>query len=151
MNKYFLFIIIAIGFISCNPSTHFEKKTNFESSDWNKFNDLTYHIPVEAGKSYTFEGVIITDSTYTHRKMELGFYLYLPGGEERLSNHSIRIRDYEYEPLGEKTQIGYRMSVMLKKNLNIEEDGDLKITISLHSQYLNNFGIKSFNLLVFED
>ncbi len=151
MNKYFFFfIIIIISFSACKPSVHYKKIIKFENSDWMKFNNLEYQIPVEAGKVYSFEGIFTLDSLYTQRKLELGFYLELPGGEERLEDHSIRILDFEYQPLGIKTKEGYQIKKTFKKQLRINETGMLMLQIVHHSQYLNNMGIISFELSVSE-
>jgi len=150
MNKYFLFFIIVIGISACKKSAYYEKNVIFENTDWNKFETLEYQIPVEAGKTYSFEGIIITDTNYTRRKVEVGFYLYLPSGEERLSDHVIRVRDYELQQLGSKTQKGFEVRQFFKEGLDISESGMLKLNIVHHSQYLNNYGIKSFGLVVSE-
>ncbi len=139
-----------ISLAACKPSIHYEKKINFPNSDWTKFNSLEYQIPVEAGKFYSFEGIIITDTTFSQRKIEIGFYLYLPGGEERLEDQFIRILDLEYKPLGTKTKEGYQVKIPFKKHLRINETGILKLQIVYHSQYLNNLGIISFDLSVSE-
>lgn len=150
MNKYFLYLIILIAFISCKPSTHFEEKIRFVNNNWNKFNELNFDIPVEAGKSYNFKGNIITDSSYLNRKMEIGFYLFLPNGENRLEDQIIRILDYEYQPLGEKTEEGIQLAVNFKDHLIINESGILKVQIVFHSEKLDNFGIIGIDLFVFE-
>jgi len=67
----FLFSLIAILLSSCT-NLHFEEKIRFENNNWIKFNDLNIKIPVEAGKSYSFSGNIITDSTYTNNHQNSG-------------------------------------------------------------------------------
>ena len=150
MNKYFLFFIIIIGLSACKHQAYYEENVIFENADWNKFKTLEYQIPVEAGKTYSIEGIIITDSNYIRRKVEIGFYLYLPSGEERLSDHVIRVLDYEFQHLGIKTQEGFEVRQFFKEGLSISESGMLKLNIVHHSQYLNNYGIKSFDLVVSE-
>lgn len=148
MNRILLLLPLLVLLLSCQPSHHFDKKHRFENNNWLKFNDLKYEIPVEQGKSYSFSGNIITDSSYQHRKMDIGFYLYLPGGEERLSDETIRILDYDYLPLGEKTGDEIILPVVFRKHLQVSESGILKLQISLHSQYLDNFGIIGLDLFV---
>jgi len=154
MNKIGIYIAIislsiVFSFSSCN-SDHFQKSIRFENNNWNKFNELEYEIPVEAGKTYDFSGNIITDSTFTKRKIELGFYIFLPSGEERLSDLEFRILDFEYKALGEKTEEGIQNQVMFKEKLQSAESGKLKLKIVLHSQYLENTGIIGLDLFVKE-
>lgn len=137
--------------MSCQPSYHFEKKHRFENKNWVKFNDLKYEVPVEAGKRYSFSGNILFDSTYHQRKIEIGFYLYLPDDEERLSDYSFRVLDYDYLPIGEKTENGYSLALEFKKQLLLSESGLLTVQISHHSQYLDNFGIIGLDLFVEEE
>ena len=151
MYKLLSFFIILVVLTSCKPSTHFEKTIDFERDNWVKFKNLEYSIPVEAGKTYSFNGAITTDSNYTHRKLELGFYLYLPSDEQRLEDKTIRIRDLEYQPLGDKVSDGYILQESFKKKLKINESGILKLQIVLHSSQLNNFGIKRIKLSVIEE
>jgi gliding motility-associated lipoprotein GldH len=150
MKRTLFFIIIILGLFGCKPSAHFEKNIEFENNNWRKFDNLEFNIPVEAGKIYSFEANIITDTNYTRRKLELGFYLYLPGDEERLEDQTIRIRDLEYRALGTKTEKGYQIKKSLKNNLLINESGILRLQIVHHSQYLDNFGINSIKLSVIE-
>lgn len=144
-----LSLVIISSFTSCN-SNHFEKNIRFENQNWVKFNELDFEIPVEAGKTYDFFGNIITDSTFDKRKLDLGFYLYLPSGEERLSDLNFRILDFEYKPLGEITDEGTTNHVTFKENIRSIESGKIKLKIVLHSQYLDNPGIVGLDLLVKE-
>lgn len=148
MKRILLLLPLLILLSACQPSHHFDKKHRFENNNWVKFNNLKYEIPVEQGKSYSFTGNIITDSTYQYRKMDIGFYLYLPGGEERLSDETIRILDYDYLPLGKKAGDEIILPVVFRNHLQISETGILKLQISLHSQYLDNFGIIGLDLFV---
>jgi len=150
MKKTLFFIIIILGLFACKPSLHYEKNIKFENNNWRKFDNLEFKIPVEAGKIYSFDANIITDTNYTRRKLEIGFYLYLPGDEERLEDQTIRIRDLEYHALGTKTEKGYQIKKSLKNNLLINESGILRLQIVQHSQYLDNFGINSIKLSVIE-
>ena len=151
MYKLLSFFIILVVLTSCKPSTHFEKTIDFERDNWVKFRNLEYRIPVEAGKIYSFNGAITIDSNYTPRKLELGFYLYLPNDEQRLEDKTIRIRDLEYHPLGDKVSDGYILQESFKKKLKINESGILELQIVLHSSQLNNFGIKRIKLSVIEE
>ena len=151
MKKTLIYIIIILSLSACKSSIHYEKSLEFKNNDWGKFDDLKFQIPVEAGKSYSFTATIITDTNYIRRKLEIGFYLYLPGDEERLEDQTIRIRDLEYHALGIKTEKGDQLTKNLKKNLMINESGILRLQIVHHSQYINNPGIISFHLSVIEN
>ena len=151
MNKYISFLVILLALVACQPSNHFEETIAFDNGNWRKFNELNFEIPVEAGKTYSFNGSITIDSNYTQRKLELGFYLYLPGDAQRLEDKTIRIRDFEYQPLGIKTDEGYVLKQNFRQNLKIDESGTLKLNIVLHSTHLNNFGIKQLKLNIIEE
>ena len=151
INRYISFLVVLISLVSCQPSTHFEETVEFDHNNWVKFNDLNFNIPVEAGKTYSFNGSITVDSTYTRRKLEMGFYLYLPDDAQRLEDKTIRIRDFEYQPLGHKTDKGYVLKQNFKQKLRINESGILKLKMVLHSSHLNNYGIKKLKIIVIED
>lgn len=150
MKQIQLFILISIFSISCTNQVVFEENHRFKDNNWFRFDDLIYEINVEAGKVYSFSGNIITDATYKSRKMDLGFYLYLPSGVHRLDDKSIRILDYEFHHLGEKTKDTYILPVIFKDELKISESGLLKIKISNHSQYVDNLGIIGLDLIIKE-
>lgn len=82
--------------------------------------------------------------------MELGFYIYLPSGEERLTDLTIRILDFEYNTLGKKTKEGIILPVNFKENIQSEESGEMNLKIVLHSQYYDNTGIVGLDLLIKE-
>ena len=146
-NTIFIFLISIITF-SCTNSSVFETQERFEDHNWFKFNEFNYELEVEAGQNYSFDGVIITDSSYQDRKMELGFYLYLPDGGKRLDDKTIRILDFEYQALGKKTDNGFELPITFKEDLKINNNGLLKIKIILHSQHTDNLGIVGYNLSV---
>jgi hypothetical protein len=144
---WFIFLVFILN--SCSQN-HFEKEIRFENNNWNKFNELELNIPIEAGETYDFFGNIYTDSTFNRRKLELGFYLYFPGGEKRLSDLNFRILDFEYQPTGEKTELGFKKSIAFKENIQSEQSGNLRLKIVQHSQYYDNFGIIGLDLFVKE-
>ncbi len=147
MKNTFLILLISTLFLSCSNSIVLEKKHHFENNNWFRFDEIIYELEVEAGQKYTFEGFITTDSTYNNRKIDLGFYIYLPDGGTRLGDKSFRILDYEYQHLGEKTNKNYQLPVVFKEELSINQSGKLKIKIVNHSQYVDNNGIISLELL----
>jgi len=154
MRAYSIFfgLLLVILLSACQSSPHFEKHIRFKNANWKKFTELKYDIPVESGKTYSFRGEIITDTNYTRRKLGIGFYLYLPGGEKRLEDHEIRIRDFEYHPLGEKNDDNtYTKSVQFRENLSISESGNIRLIIAQNSQYTDNFGVIGIDLIVKED
>lgn len=147
MKNIFFILLVSLLAFSCSNSTVFEHQHHFENKNWVRFDDINYELEVETGQKYNFRGTITVDSSYKSRKMELGFYLYLPDGGKRLEDKTIRILDYEYQHLGTKTEHGYEIPVELKKELSINEGGKLKIKITNHSQHLDNFGIISLDLI----
>lgn len=147
--RRFWFIFLVFTFSSCIQN-HFEKEIRFENNNWIKFNELEFNIPIDAGETYHFYGNIYTDSTFNRRKLELGFYLYLPSGEKRLSDLNYRILDFEYRPTGEKTELGYKKQIVFKENIRSEQAGNLRLKIVQHSQYYNNYGIIGLDLMVKE-
>jgi len=151
MNKFFYLTMLFFALTACQPPVYYQQEVKFENSNWIKFNDLNFDIPVEGGKTYSFEAIITCDSNYLKRKLKIGFYASLPSGEERLDDQEIRILDYEYHPLGIKTNGNYVIRKILKEKMLISETGILKLEIVHHSQYLNNYGLLSFNLLVSEE
>jgi len=151
MNKYFVILLIVLGFSACTPENHYERAIRFKNSNWIKFNELKYDIPLEAGKSYSYDAILIVDSTYHQRKIKLGFYLEFPSGETRLLDKTVRLLDNEFQSLGEKTDVGYQYEIAFRKHLKTNETGILKAEVVLHSQYYDNYGIIGFDLFVKED
>lgn len=149
-NHILIFAIVLISFVSCN-SNHSKQEIRFPNNNWIKFNELEFNLAVEAGKSYDFSANLITDTLFNRRKIDIGFYAYLPSGEERLSDLTFRLLDYEYQSLGEKTPNGIINEFILKENLHSSESGNLKVKIVLHSQYYDNPGIIGLDFIVNEN
>lgn len=107
-------------------------------------------IPMEADNNYDFFGIIKTDSSFERRKIEMGFYLTLPSGEERFIDQTYRILDYEYQPLGTWKGSAFENNITFRENIFSDETGLAKLSIVLHSQYYNNPGISGLTITVKE-
>ncbi len=150
MFRQIFIILLIFNLLSCTSNYHFEQSDRFKDHNWVKFNDLEYSFQVEAGKEYTILGELHTDSTFRQRKIEVGFYLYLPDGSERLEDKSIKVLDYDLNPLGKNMNGEFILPINVKSNLLIKESGTLKLVISNHSQYLDNYGFAGLKIMAIE-
>lgn len=149
--KYFSFLLLVIFLASCQSGNTFHQKVEFPKNNWIKFNNQNYEIPVEADKTYTFKAILITDSSFKERKLEIGLYLEMPNEENRSTNYTLRILDNEFKPLGVKTNQGHKLTQILRQKIHITESGIMKAEIVLHSPKYDNYGIVSFEILLIED
>ena len=148
--KYLLLLLI-VAFGSCKPEIHFRQTEYFAEHNWVKFKKLNYKIPVESEKSYSFNAIVVTDSTFEQRKIKIGFNLNLPNGEFRGTNHSLRILNNKFEPLGEKIKNGFLLKENLRRNFSTTKSGTIDAEIIFHSSKYDNNGIVSFTLEVIEE
>ncbi|OYT17200.1 MAG: hypothetical protein B7C24_03655 [Bacteroidetes bacterium 4572_77] len=80
-----------------------------------------------------------------------GLYLQMPNGENRAANHSLRVKDNEYNNLGVSTSQGFELKTPLREKMSINEGGIINAEIVLHSGHYDNYGMVSFELEVVED
>jgi hypothetical protein len=95
--------------------------------------------------------IVVTDSTFEQRKIKIGFNLNLPNGEFRGTNHSLRILNNKFEPLGEKIKNGFLLKENLRRNFSTTKSGTIDAEIIFHSSKYDNNGIVSFTLEVIEE
>jgi len=75
----------------------------------------------------------------------------MPNGENRAANHSLRVKDNEYNNLGVSTSQGFELKTPLREKMSINEGGIINAEIVLHSGHYDNYGMVSFELEVVED
>ncbi len=149
--RYFYFLLLVIVITSCQSGVSFQQKTEFPKNNWIKFNNQNFKIPVEADKTYTFKAILITDSSFKERKLEIGLYLEMPNEENRSTNYTLRVLDNEFKPMGIKTDQGNELTQTLRQKFLITESGIINAEVVLHSPKYDNYGIVSFELLLIED
>jgi gliding motility-associated lipoprotein GldH len=147
--KTLSWIICLFFLLSCTPGKVFEKHVKMENLAWNRFNTITFDVPIEdAGPRYDVSVAIryITDIPYN--KLEVGVFLTSPGGETRSRDITIKLKDNEGNNLGDGMGDLWDIEEPVWKGLSMGGPGTCKIEVSSGMAQLDAVGILEVGLIV---
>lgn len=151
MIKNFCRILPLLFLLSCSPGKIYEKHVKMENLAWNRFNVVTFDVPIEnAGTEYDIFVAIrhITDVPY--RKLDVGVYMTAPGGETRSRDLSIKLKDLDGNNLGDGMGDLWDIREPVWKGLKFGEPGTCKIEVNSGMSQLDAIGIMEVGLIVRE-
>jgi gliding motility-associated lipoprotein GldH len=148
--KRFLFIIMSAGVLfSCSPGKIYEKHVKMENLAWNRFNTITFNVPIEdISPGYDILVAIrhITDIPY--RDLEVNVYLTGPDGETRSRDITIRIKDNEGKNLGDGLGELWDIQSVAWRELKFSVPGTCKVEVSSGMSQLDLIGVMEVGLVV---
>ncbi|MBW6491313.1 MAG: gliding motility lipoprotein GldH [Lentimicrobium sp.] len=97
MKNLLYFLILSILLLSsCRPGRIYQEYHKFDNYTWNRFDKIKFEIPIEeAGTSGDIVMTIRHITQYPYSNLPVNIILNTPGGEERILEKDIRIRDYD--------------------------------------------------------
>ncbi|MDP2424199.1 MAG: hypothetical protein U1C46_11160 [Bacteroidales bacterium] len=151
MNKAFRFLILmatATLLSTCQSDKKQEQIHTFESNMWNRFNILSFDIPVGNIKhSYSIFAIIRITNDFQHNSIPVHFIMTSPGGEERIWEKTFAVRNSESEHTGTQKGMYFETILPIRTNHRFTESGNHHITIEqiipkYDTQGVGAFGIK---------
>lgn len=152
MKKISVLLLLMIGMLACEQINKpvFSENYLFKNKLWNRFNKLSFDIPVKASsKTYDLYFEVTVDEHFAHKNIPLHAIIDLPGGTQRIYEFNIHIKDRGEKMLVEMDDEGYyRIEQELWTNLSFSEDGIAKLTLEQIIPKLNTHGVKSAGVLL---
>lgn len=93
---YYLLFLSLLLLNSCRPGQIYREYHKFDNYTWNRFDKIKFEIPIEeAGTTGDIVMTIRHITQYPYPNLPVNVILNTPGGEERILEKEIRIKDDE--------------------------------------------------------
>jgi gliding motility-associated lipoprotein GldH len=135
--------------LCCTPGKIYEKHVKMENLAWNRFNTITFDVPIEDTRSsYDISIALrhITDIPYSD--ISVYFYFTTPDGETRSRTINIRIKDKEGNNLGDGLGELWDIEELVWEGFRFNEAGTCKFEVSSAMSHMNLVGILEVGLIV---
>ena len=76
-------LILVLMLFGCTPKPVFVQEHIFKKNSWQRFDFVTFNVPVQKGESLDFSLTIQNTTAFTLKAIPLNITFYTPGGEER--------------------------------------------------------------------
>jgi gliding motility-associated lipoprotein GldH len=150
MKKLFLLGLLAIlGFSSCNSKKIYEKHIDIERITWNRFDVKTFEFEInKVPSSYDFFVAVRHHTDVPFQYIDIQYIIYTPGGETRMIEQRIQLRDKEGKLLGDGMGDLWDVLQPVRKDLLIKVPGICKIEISSKMSQIDLPGIMQVGIVV---
>jgi gliding motility-associated lipoprotein GldH len=133
--------------MACQGPKPVELYYDLPEAAWTRFNTLRFELPVTQ-KNLVADVFLIGDFTekYEHNVLNINMIMKTPSGEERINEYEMKIRTKEGVFEGEKSEHGQRISIVLKRQLNLADTGRLIIDIENLVPRLRTEGVRGIGI-----
>lgn len=127
---FLIFLILLLANSGCMPDERNEVYHQFQDQSWQRFNILSFELPVKASGSPQKVVVFIRhNEKFPYRRLDFHMIMRTPEGEERSREYSVPVRNDAEKPLGTCEDGNCEVSQVLKKDLHISSSGLLVIEL----------------------
>jgi gliding motility-associated lipoprotein GldH len=144
MKRILLFTFIAgllllNGCVKSKPAEVYHK---FEKSTWQRFDILTFEVPVrEAGRRFDILFFARFSPAFQFDKLGINMIMNTPSGEERIGEYTLQVKSAGGSLAGECEGDSCERSILLKRELHISRAGTIKIEIENLTPRMQTEGI----------
>lgn len=149
MKRAIYFLPVFLVLLSCSQGKIYEKHVKMENLAWNRFNTLTFEVPIKDTRSaYDIYITLrhITDIPY--RDIEVFFYFTTPDGETRSRNIELRIKDREGNNLGDGLGELWDLQKLAWPGFRFREEGICTFEVSSAMSQMDLVGVLEVGLIV---
>ena len=131
MKKYAIILVLIFAmFQSCNNDESVSQIYSFSNNTWQRFNFLNFDFPIEEeGHAYDIFILLRYTDDFPSQALLLNLVMMLPGGEERIRDYKLEVRDANKQLLGTKKAGYYERLIPVRRSFRISEAGLLKFEI----------------------
>ncbi|MCD4665750.1 MAG: gliding motility lipoprotein GldH [Bacteroidales bacterium] len=134
---------------SCSNNKVFQQYHKFENLSWNRFNYLTFEVPIEeTGGEYDILIAIRHLPEIPYKKINISLTINLPYGEMRTANHTLTMKDKEGKNLGNCLGDLCDITIPVRKGFKFAEPGIVKFDIENKYSKMEMPGIMEIGLII---
>lgn len=149
-----LFLVFLLGpmFISCSgDKTVFEEYQKFEKLSWNRFNILSFNMPVtDISMAYDIYINVRHLPEIPNKSISINLTLYSPSGDMRSVDFAIALRDADGNPLSNCLGDYCDRLMLLRSDFKFHEPGEVRFEIENKYSKVDLPGILEIGLIVKE-
>jgi gliding motility-associated lipoprotein GldH len=129
--KAVIFILSLLFILSgCKKTDEIISYHKFKEHTWNRFEKIRFDIPVlDVEKSYDVYFFASHTREYEFDNLDFNMIMTTPAGEERIKEYTFLLKNKTGEFTGNCNQDSCMVTIALKKGLNLEKKGMLRIEI----------------------
>jgi|AntRauTorckE6833_2_1112554.scaffolds.fasta_scaffold00217_2 gliding motility-associated lipoprotein GldH len=145
-------LLISLAQCSSSDDVVFSQKVNFEEDSWPRFKKLDFEIPVEhPGSHYNLFFTLHYSSQFPHDNIPLHAILKTPGGEERIYEFTIEVRDNTGKEMGKKPEGSsyYYLEAPLWQGVSLKE-GEAFLSLEQIIPKYSTPGISKAGIRIYE-
>ncbi len=150
MKKYAMIAIFIFALLQgCDNDESVSQIYSFSNSTWQRFNYLNFDFPIEEdGHNYDIFVLLRYTDDFPSQALLINLVMTLPGGEERIREYKLEIKDDDKQLLGTKKAGYHERLISVRKAIRISEAGSLKFEIeNLMTKYYTP-GIVEFGIVL---
>ena len=144
---YFPVLILLLMMAGCSGNRDFEQVHTFSDATWHRFDILSFDLPIKkAMDEYNIQVVIRHNEDLEHARIPFHFIMTFPGGEERIWEQTLVIRNADGSFTGAQKDGSYEILVPIRSRMRFREAGNCNITVEQIIPKYNTQGIVSFGM-----
>ncbi|MFH1295931.1 MAG: hypothetical protein ABIJ04_01490 [Bacteroidota bacterium] len=125
-----IYLIILFMWTGCQPDQPNEVYYPFPNQVWQRFNILSFEIPVEQAETpYKIVFFARHNHDFPYKSLDFNMIMNTPSGEERIREFQMKIMDAEGKFLGSCDEGFCDVTIVLKNELYINKTGVLLIEL----------------------
>lgn len=147
--KLLLSTLLIFLMFSCSRDKVFEKHIKMENLVWNRFNELSFDVPIkDTSVNYDFYVAIRHHTDMPFPRIKINFYMSTPDGETRSLDKMIDLKDKDGKLLGDGLGELWDMVEPVRKDFHFNKTGTCKVELSSRMSNVDLPGILEVGLIV---
>ena len=149
LQRTLFFILSAFLLSSCNKDKIFEENYDFKNNTWSKSEVVTFEPNIEnVDQEYDILIAVRHTSAYPYANVIIGLTMETPGGEKRMMQHSLIVRNEDGTFKGEGLGDIYDIKVPVFKNILLKYPGKYKFIIENRMHLVEMPDLMSIGLII---
>jgi gliding motility-associated lipoprotein GldH len=134
-------VAAAILGMSCRNGETRELYHRFPEKSWARFNFLSFEIPVEKANAFNIYLFVRVTPDFQYETLDFNMNMSTPSGEERINEYQLKIKSKTGDFTIECVKDSCQGTILLKKEINLDKPGILKIEIENLTPRLTTEGV----------
>lgn len=147
ISVYCTALLILLAFASCERSIYREFH-KFDNYTWDRFDKVIFNIPIQKETEGDIVVAIRHLDQFPYDEITLNIILSTPGGEERIIDRTIYLKDANNEFKGSVAGNQWDFEEVLWKNFNFNQTGTYRIELENIHPRMGMVGLIDIGMLI---